>query len=440
MSVLHKLKRFHANQNGLALTLVLAFMALTVPVVAGSLAYSSQLSLDSRIKTGITKSTYSAIGGEAHGRYRLLSEAGFADSLVVSTPFTYSVGVNDGADVTITRITDPNGNPPQTISSFFKNLLVSKTASPDTGVLPDEEVTYIITIQNTDPEPAELRGILDGLPSEFTYVAYSAIGVTTEEPTIEIKSIDGATAGQLLTWDLATPVIIPPSSSVTLEFRAITGSAIPEGNYCNQAWVEPGGKQKTGTGATAKVTVGTPADPNCPGEVATISKTVTRADGGAPVTDPFEQAIFAYTISVTNSGTGDFKVNKIWDVLPTGFTYVIGTTAGDFTTSDASSCGGSCVGINWTFGATTVLPGQTLTLSFNAQAPVELTESITWNEAWAFLPAGNISQIYSWPTAPIFVMEVFEIQATDPRNTRTVESELWVAEDFTLLALWNVRS
>ena len=47
--------------------MVIAFMALSVPMITGALALSGTLSKDSTVKTEILKRQYSALGGDQFG-------------------------------------------------------------------------------------------------------------------------------------------------------------------------------------------------------------------------------------------------------------------------------------------------------------------------------------------------------------------------------------
>ena len=437
-------KLLRDESGGIALLMVLGFMALAVPIVTSTLSYTSTLSRDSVVKTNITLGQYGALGGYEHGTHRLLYETGLSDGLVTGVPLTYQLDLSGRqVDVALERITDPIGDPPPIISTFFKDLRTSKVVDTPTAG-PGTEVTYIISIQNFDSDPAFVKDVLDGLPAEFSYVPFSTSGITTAEPTITQKQDpdnEGAVA-DLLRWPLSPPVQINPTETMTLTFRAVTSASIADGNYCNNAWVEPGGKQRTGSGSTAKVVVGTPADTFCPGEAGNITKTVVRADTGGPAfTDPFEQAQFTYTISVENTGTDNLKLNKLWDVIPVDFTYVPGSTFGDFTTSDPSTCGGGgegCNALKWTFGAQTIAVGQTKSLSFNVQAGAFLDQSIYWNEAWAFFISSPIKSVYTWPTAPIYIFEVFTVDALDPQSRRMATGEIWVGLESIHLALFEL--
>ncbi len=49
--------------------MVIAFMALSIPLITGSLAFASTLGRDSVVKTEILKRQYSALGGSQWGDY-----------------------------------------------------------------------------------------------------------------------------------------------------------------------------------------------------------------------------------------------------------------------------------------------------------------------------------------------------------------------------------
>ena len=101
--------------------------------------------------------------------------------------------------------------------------------------------------------------------------------------------------------------------------------------YCNEAWVQPGG-ENTSSGKTAAITVGSPAPPVCDGIALTISEAVDPDSviAGIPTT-------FAYTVVIDNIGSIDVGVSEVRDLLPAGFLYVAGSTAGDLTTQEPST-------------------------------------------------------------------------------------------------------
>ena len=89
------------REEGVALVMVLAFMSIAIPLVTAALGLASALSVDSRVKTRVAKSQYSALGGAQHALYRLIYEAGYADGLPIGTPDNYTIALN-GKQVTVT--------------------------------------------------------------------------------------------------------------------------------------------------------------------------------------------------------------------------------------------------------------------------------------------------------------------------------------------------
>ena len=55
------------GQKGVAMIMVIAFMALSIPMITGALFLSGTLSSDSTVKTEILKRQYSALGGDQWG-------------------------------------------------------------------------------------------------------------------------------------------------------------------------------------------------------------------------------------------------------------------------------------------------------------------------------------------------------------------------------------
>lgn len=86
------------RQEGVAMLMVLGFMAISIPVVTGFLALTGTLSKDSRVKTDILTSQYTSQGCTQHAAYRLNNEPGYADSFVVNPVQVYTF---DGCTITV---------------------------------------------------------------------------------------------------------------------------------------------------------------------------------------------------------------------------------------------------------------------------------------------------------------------------------------------------
>jgi uncharacterized repeat protein (TIGR01451 family) len=408
--------------------LVLAFMALAVPIVTMSLNLSSTLNVDSKNKTRDLKSEYSVLAGSHYALHRLVHEPGFIASLPAGVPTLYPLIFNERTStVTVLKRSAVSDPPP---GGGLSPLRATKTVVP-TSTSPNTTTTftYTITVQNQGIEPETLTKVLDGLPSGFAYVSGSTTGLTTQNPTITVRQSGlGGTSYNQLTWDVsALGLVIQPSSQVTLTFQA--QASVATGNYCNTAWVEPGGLQ-TGSGYTAKIKVGSPSTPYCQGEIAIINKTVTPTVAPSHTT-----TTFSYSITIQNVSTSTIGAFWIVDILPPGFTYLSGSTSGDLTTANPftwSSDGRQY--LNWLFLPKRLInPGQTKTLNFQARATP--SQGFFQNEVWVYFDA-FAAYSYSWPTAGITVEDYIEVTVDDGETV--VSSKAWFDGTEYTLDHWSI--
>ena len=259
------IKKLLHSERGSTTIMALAFMALAIPVVTASLSIASTLSIGSRVGTETLKDQYSALGASQHSIYRLAYETGYADGLATGVPNNYTITLN-GEEVTVVvvKLSDTSGEPPPPRADSSRTLQVIKEVTP-TVAAPNilTSFTYTITVENRGDKSKKVTKIEDELPPGFTYIALSTGGVTSADPGI---------SGQSLTWNLGgSGPTLEPGQSATLTFDA--DASVAEGNYCNEAWVDPGGT-KTSTGKTARVQVGSPANTLCSGPAVEVTKTV----------------------------------------------------------------------------------------------------------------------------------------------------------------------
>ncbi len=420
--------RLWRRQEGSGLILLLAFMVLAVPIVTASLGLASTLSVDSRVKTAILKGQYSTLGGYEHGLYRLVHPPnnGYLQSLQPGVTDTYTLTVNGNeTTVSLLKLSQPPGDVPPPSADSERGMRTFVTVDPaigDPGVA--STFTYTIRVENWSVGPGDVNKILNELPPGFAYATSSTLlnGSPFSDP---------ASNGKRLTWDVVSEAItLPPQGVVTLEFQASVDATIAEGHYCDEAWIMPGG-MKTSSGKTAIVGIGSPANGLCQGEAIVVSKTVDT-----PIAPALTLTTYTYTITLENIGTDALRVNKIIDRLPKSFTYVAGSTSGDFTTVDpaiTTSQGQDL--LDWNFQPMRdLLPGQTMVHAFQADAGVASGDY--WNEAWIEIIEFPDS-IYTWPTARVEVMGVFEITATDGK--RSVFAEVWLGASSHVIGKLNVN-
>lgn len=407
------------QRGGIALMTALAFTALAVPLITGALGSASSVSIDSRVKADILKGQYSVAGGNDHAIYRLVYEPGYASNLLIGVPDTYDVTLNgQTASVTILKESDPNaGPPPPPDADSSRRLQTSKTVNPSTAApLVPTVFTYTIIVQNRDNESTPFNQFRDILPPGFAYVLGSTRGITTDNPSV---------SGQELVW--AVNEELQPGQSATLIFDAL--ASVPQGNYCNEAWAIPL-SDKTSSGQTALVRVGSPPNDLCQGAAAILTKTVTPN-----VVAANKLTTYTYTIRLQNSGSVTLNANKITDRLPSSFLYVLGSTSGDFTSANpATSISGGRQQLIWNLNpAVQINPGQTKTLTFRAVAQLPVGEY--WNEVWMTINEFQHDK-YTWPTAPVKVMGAFRVTVTN--GAATSAAQVWLDSESYYVAEWEI--
>lgn len=391
------IRRILRREDGVTIVMVLAFMALAVPVVTAALGLASTLSIDSRIKGEIAQDQFSALGASGLATERLTNDDlpgpdgnGIPDILEEDnngfddgdgTPDIYEDTDYDGEPDGYQETVDINGEPvdidiepqqPAPLEAPSGDGLVttktiidqSKTPMPANDT-PTNWVHYEIKIENTndplvDPDPIELIRVFDGLPPGFQYEGVTKLnGVPIKQPEV-VNALDLDPAeiqllfdeGQpslgvpraMLTWHILDEkkldVQILPGEFVLLTFKAkIEGSGLtPAGNYCNYAWTEPEGIVSgigSRSGSVAKLVVGMPLTTECTGALVHVTSTATAVlnPNELPL-DPNDDVLITYTIIVDNGGAVDLNLWWLRVKLPIGFNYLINTVSGSVTSSE----------------------------------------------------------------------------------------------------------
>lgn len=86
------------RQEGVAMLMVLGFMAISIPIVTGYLAFTGTLSKDSAVKTKILTSQYASKGCSQYAAWRLNNDQAYVDALVEgdNPPFNF-----EGCTITV---------------------------------------------------------------------------------------------------------------------------------------------------------------------------------------------------------------------------------------------------------------------------------------------------------------------------------------------------
>ena len=139
------MRRLMSRQDGQALIIVLAFMFMSVPLMAGVLQLASTMALDSRTKTLILKSQYTSLGAQQYAIHSLLSDTSTLPIELNGTTVT----------TTVQKLDQPPGPlpfPPSADSNrrLFTFLSSTPAVTPASDTSTTYKITFTITLMNRD--------------------------------------------------------------------------------------------------------------------------------------------------------------------------------------------------------------------------------------------------------------------------------------------------
>ena len=449
-----------SQSGGVAMLLVIGFMLFGVTVVTSNLRLSTVLSTDSRVKNDILNRQYCALGVIEYVRYLTLDAQRWADWWTAHPDGTDTTqpcgdGAPGGIDIVLTG--DPTASPVTSDESLLEGASLwpapaysSRKIQPVKTVTATSEAvsadktpfTYTITLTNRDDSSISLNKIHDNLPQglEFLCGGTSTIlfpdGVTQQ--TVAPDPDEGQTGCPLdrhIIWSVTLLPTMQPGESVVLTFEADrSGSLLSDGNYCNEAWAEPG-DDNTKTGMTAAVKVGSvAADDNvCAGTDSgvTVTKQVSQiidaVPSGSPLPSDTYQLTVEYTINIDNVGAVSLNLGPsgvtgygIRDLLPLGFCFVA---------SSATYQGASLVDpvmnipqgsnlcpssdtrqrLDWDF-SESIPSGEARTLVYRTTALVSAGNY--WSDLLVNFTEFTDPAVYTWPTAVVMVRDSYTVDAS----------------------------
>ena len=410
------------DERGGAILVVLAFLVFVVPTVVAALGFAATVSTGSGARTRSAIAQYTSTGGAEHGLYRVVHEAGYADGLVLDVADLYTMPINGRTvEITVTKLSATVHDPPASTYNSNQRLYAEKVVTPDTASPSTlTTFTYTITVTNGDETDKGINQVVDELPAGFSYVAGTTTGLTTNDPSI---------SGRELEWDVASMGIdLAPNESIVLSFDA--DASVPEGVYCNETWVHPGG-DNTSSGKTAQVTVGSPASAVCDGTAVRASAAVDPDSAVAGVA-----TTFAYTVVIANIGSTDVGVSEVRDLLPAGFLYVAGSTAGDLMAQEPAT--GFQQGrqrLTWSFSPSKTVPsGESRTLLLDADAtlpPGRYGSAVRVTIDELTVP------ILLQETAPVDAFGPIWIEASD--GSATASTLVWARDGYFEVTAWDLE-
>ena len=455
------MKRIAGSEKGaMAMLLVIAFMALAVPLVTSSLGLSSMLTTDSRVKTGILKRQYCALAAVEYVRYLTLEPQIWADWWAAHPDGTETIypcadGALNGIIISMTSdpdsppVTDENDAPddlflmPSPAYSNRRIQPVKTVETTDDSVSADKTpFTYTITLTNRSDSSVNLNKIHDDLPPGLQYNCAGTSTILLADGVTQQTLVpdpdpggEGCPTGQEVVWNVSSLPPLQSRGSVVLTFQATrAGAILADGNYCNEAWAEPGDDNTT-TGKTASVKVGSVAEGYdvCVGSDAgvIVKKRVTNIQGvipsgSSPPSDTYQLQV-EYTITMENVGAVPLNLGPsgatsygMRDLLPLGFCYAASSATYQGLSQvdpQLNIPGGNKLcpdpdtrqQLDWDF-ADQIPSGETRTLTYTASAVAP--EGDYWSDLLVNFSEFSDPPTYTWPTAAIVVRDHFDVVAT----------------------------
>jgi uncharacterized repeat protein (TIGR01451 family) len=312
-----------------------------------------------------------------------------------------NAGVADGSVLTNyvkMEYTDDNGNslPDETdsvdVTVTAPVMTITKTADVTTAD-PGDQVVYTLFYENTGTGDATDVVVEDTIPSEVDFVS--------SNPTYDSKS------GNVYTWNVGDVGAGDNGTiAITVEVKAYTPDKTVFTNYVTMDYDDANGNPIPQESDSVDVTVTAP--------VMTITKTadVTEADPGDEIT---------YTITYTNSGTGQATDVVVEDTIPADT---------DFVSSTPTPDGQSGNTYTWNVGDVSAGDSGTITVVVEVKAgtPDETvltnTATLDYDDANGNPQAQQNDSVDVTVTAPVMtVSKVADVATADPSDliTYTIE-------------------
>ncbi len=456
--------KVRGQRGGVAILMGLSFLMLGVPLITGSLNLAQNVSIDARVKSDIAKRHYCALAVEEYLGYLLLDNTRWTDwwsanqdpadptgatATETITPCSkqITVTVTQQPNLPSGSLTNPFDNPFGTIPPVpafnDRKLQTTKTVTPTNASI-GQVVTYTITVTNRDTNQTTLTKIDEELPDDFSYECDGVPDQLTlpgAAPQDISPNGSGCPDDEEFSWNLPGGTSLESGESATLSFDAVADDET--GTFCNEAYATPGGSS-TSSGKTAIVQIG-PTPEECDDEAVKVTKTVDSVNlvSTDSSTTPFIYTFDVdYTLEVENIGDEDLELAGIIDLLPSGFNFDSMNPGGDV--SEAPSQIHTVVQVNrervtWNFTDDIEIDeGTSKTLSFSAIAVI--TQGNYWSDVLFDFAGGDFPEdVYTWPTALISVIDVFDVQAVDDEGNETVINlQVWVGDQNGVINTWTL--
>ena len=281
------------QKGGVSIAIATGFLAISVPLISGSLDLAQTTSIDARTKTGTLHRQYCALAVKEYVNYLLMHvgrwENFLEDNLDPDGGFSGTVDSCGEAAITVSQQpAESDGDPLgedlgsiPVIAAYSQRVFQAFKTVSDSNPNGGDSITYTITVMNRTSDTVSLNEIRDTLPTGFSYDCNAPADQLTLPgmgPQDIVPGNGPCPAGTAVDWDMPPGTSIGAGEMVTLTFTAV---AIDNpGTYCNEVHVVPGGN-KTSSGKTARVDIGATAG-LCSGEAVSLTSQEHRVERALP--------------------------------------------------------------------------------------------------------------------------------------------------------------
>ena len=460
------------QRGGIAILTALGFLLFSIPLITSSLNLAQNTAIDSRVKTEIVHEQYCGLAVREYFDYLVTDSTRWANWLTANVDLVLDpLGHTStetiepcGESITITVVQqpllppdslDPLGNPLVSIPAIapfekwiFQTLLTVDNANPNGG----DAVVYTATVINRSEDEQVLNNIIVNIPTEFDYDCNAAPNqfthpdLTTEDidpdPITNPSACDGTDTEY--TWKLIDLVAgkptLQPGDVVTLTFTVTTTTSF--GTYCGDGRVKPAENQSR-TGQMANVQIGQDAG-ICIGETIAVTLVADSIDlvstntGVSPFVYTFD---IDFTMTIINTGVDEIQLHDIRNLLPPGFSTLVIDPSGDLTDGLKSGTPDwkSSVGrwdYEWDWNPWLPFAGLTST-TIKYSTVASISRGVYWSDLIVDVHQTEIKDNYTWPTAFLWVNDVFDVVITDEEgNELPVSFQVWIGDQDGLIKSW----
>ncbi|MCL1949854.1 MAG: isopeptide-forming domain-containing fimbrial protein [Turicibacter sp.] len=228
-------------------------------------------------------------------------------------------------------------------------LQITKAAPASTS--PGGVVTYTLTVTNPGNSVVSGASVSDSLQNGQTYMGGSAS-----------VNVGGAISTPAVSGTASTPAFslpdIPANSTVTLTFQA----QVPQGAAANSTLTNNASMTYTPPGGTASATVPT----NTTSTTVQLSPAALKGTKVASQASAIPGQPVSYMLTVTNTGQQPTTAFNVADVLPAGLTYAANSAVASINGNPSVLTVGGSGSAPTFMTADQLAPGQTATITFNA--------------------------------------------------------------------------